>query len=174
MSDSYEDGFEQAEIAWAPVIGHFILEFATIEDFLHTVISWYLKDKHLMETDLKEGLPTRLTLFKKIMQGIVQSHQDRSKLESSVEGIRKLISIRNLLAHNSLSLEMEESADGSIRAIGPVVAGRRDVDLSLTLDALRLRLSEVKRHRHDLADLLGVFTQKTIAVEMRISDTDQA
>jgi hypothetical protein len=161
MIDLHEHIFEQEEMVWAPAIGLFILEFATIEDFLHTVISWYLKDKHLVEADLKEGLPTRLTLFKKIMNEVVQTQQDRLKLESSVEGVRKLITTRNLLAHNSLSLEMEETSDGSIKAIGPVVAGRRDPNMSLTLDALRLRLSEVKRHRNELADLLSVFSEKT-------------
>ena len=117
--DHIENSFEQAEQLWAPVIGLFILEFATIEDFLHTVISWYLEGKHMTEADLKDGLPTRLTLFKKIINEIIQSQQDRLKLESSVDGVRKLIHTRNLLAHNSLSLEMEETADGSIKAIGP-------------------------------------------------------
>lgn len=163
MSVTSEHVFEEEEKVWAQPIGLFILEFATIEDFLHTVISWYLKDKHFLEADLKEGLATRLSLFKRIMNDFVQTQPDRSKLESSVEGVRKLIPIRNLLAHNSLSLEMEETSDGSIKAIGPVVAGRRDPNMSLTLEALRMRLSEVKRHRNNLADLLGIFSNRTAA-----------
>ena len=165
MNDTQEHIFEQEELVWAPPIGLFILEFATIEDFLHTVISWYLKDKHLLEADLKEGLSTRLTLFKKIMSDVVQAQHDLSKLESSVEGVRKLISIRNLLAHNSLSLEMQEASDGTIKAIGPVVSGRRDPNMSLTLDALRLHLSELKRHRNNLADLLGIFSKRTTDID---------
>jgi hypothetical protein len=152
-----ENSFEQAEQVWAPVIGQFILEFATIEDFLHSVISEYLRDKHVTESDLKESLPSRLSLFKKIIFERLESHQDRQKLNSSVEGIGHLVKTRNLLAHNSLSLEMEETQEGTIRAIGPVISGRRDPNMTITLGTLRLRLSDLKRHRNEMSDLLSVF-----------------
>lgn len=152
-----QHNFEEAEDLWAPVIGHFILEFATVEDFLHSVISWYLRDTHVTESDLREGMPGRLSLFKKILSGMVETQQDRVKLETSVKGVKNLVQTRNLLAHNSLSLEMEETHDGTIRAIGPVIAGRRDPATTITLGALRLKLSELKRHRNDIADLLVIF-----------------
>lgn len=156
-----EESFDEAEQVWAPVIGLFILEFATIEDFLHTVISWYLKDKHVTELDLKEGLPSRLTLFKKILLGVLETQQDRAKLESSVEGIRKLVDTRNLLAHNSLSLELEESKEGTLRAVGPIISGRRNPNNSITLSGLRSKLVTLKRHRDEMADLLAIFHRAT-------------
>ena len=157
-----EDSFEQAELVWSPVIGQFILEFATIEDFLHSVISWYLRDKHVTEFDLKDGLPSRLSLFRKIIIEILESQQDKAKLSSAVEGIGALVKIRNLLAHNSLSLEMEETQEGTIRAIGPIISGRKDPSTSITLETLVLKLSELKRHRNDMADLLSIFHAYTL------------
>ena len=161
MNDPVEKSFEQTEQIWAPVIGSFILEFATIEDYLHSVISWYLSDKFLTEADLRESLTSRLSLFKKIMHSLIDMQHNRFQLENSVEGIRKLISIRNLLAHNSLSLEMEQTSEGSIREIGPIISGRRDPDSSITLDALKLKLFDIKRYRNDLEDLLVIFHKHT-------------
>jgi hypothetical protein len=155
--NTVEDSFELAEQVWAPVIGQFILEFATIEDFLHSIISEYLKNKHVTESDLKDSLPSRLSMFKKIVSERLDSQQDRQKLNSSVDGIANLVKTRNLLAHNSLSLEMEETQEGTIRAIGPVISGRRDPNMTITLGTLRLRLSDLKRHRNEMSDFLSLF-----------------
>lgn len=156
-----ENSFEQAEQVWAPVIGLFILEFGTVEDLLHSVISWYLRDKYVTELDLKEGLPNRLALFKKILQEILVTRQDQAKLNSCVEGIRDLVETRNLLAHNSLSLELEETKEGTLRAIGPVISGRRNPKKSITLGALKIKLETLKRHRDEMADLLAIFHRST-------------
>ena len=155
--NTVEDSFELAEQVWAPVIGQFILEFATIEDFLHSIISEYLKDKHVTESDLKDSLPSRLSLFKKIVSERLDSQQDRQKLNSCIDGISNLVKTRNLLAHNSLSLEMEETQEGTIRAIGPIISGRRDLNMTITLGTLRLRLSDLKRHRNEMGDFIPLF-----------------
>ena len=160
--ETVEDSFEQAEQVWAPVIGQFILEFATVEDFLHSIISEYLKGKHVTESDLKDSLLNRLALFKKIVTERLGSQQDQQKLNSIVCGISNLVKTRNLLAHNSLSLEMEETQEGAIRAIGPIMAGRRDPNMTITLDALRLRLSDLKRHRNEMSDFLPLFHRNTL------------
>lgn len=155
--DTAEDSLDQAEQVWAPVIGQFILEFATIEDFLLSVISEYLRDKHITESDLKDSLSSRLSLFKKIVTERLDSQQERQKLNSTIDGISNLVKTRHLLAHNSLSVEIVEDREGTIRAIGPVISGRRDPNMTITLEKLRLKLTTAKRLRKDMGDLLALF-----------------
>jgi type I restriction-modification system DNA methylase subunit len=66
--------------------------------------------------------------------------------------------IRRYVLENDL---VEATQEGTIRAIGPVISGRRDPNMTITLGTLRLRLLDLKRHRNEMGDFLSLFHART-------------
>ncbi len=154
--------FETAQAEWAPVIGHFILEFATVEEFVHQVLTWYLRKTHLRESDIELVSKTRLNLFERIMLERLTNPKQRKSLTKAVAGIHNLRPTRNLLAHNALGLEFARHVNGDFKMIGIVVSDVRRNDKSIDLATLKTRLATVISHRKVLSDVMSVFYRETM------------
>lgn len=156
--DAAEVDFYYEEKKWAPLIGKFILDFANIEEFLHVVIHFYFKETLLDEEDIPDNLLKRIKLFEKVLLNrILVEASDKEKLAEAVSKVRQLIPIRNLVAHNSLGLVVEEDAEGAMRIGGFEITGRKKKEVFLNYESLSEKVKQLEFCRNQLSELLLVF-----------------
>lgn len=159
-SEPVEDAFERDEEKWAPLIGRFILEFANIEDSIHHVTSCHLAGTIIEHSDINEKLGARINLCKKILDASVQDQRQKIKIQKCFKGINDLVQIRHLLAHNALSIVFEEGNDGHFRLIGPVIAGRKNINTTVDFESLTSKLDDLRSRRLELRDFVVEFLEK--------------
>jgi len=159
-SEPIEDAFERDEEKWAPLIGRFILEFANIEDSIHLVTSYHLAGTIIEHSDINERLGIRLNLCKKILEASVEDQCQKIKIQACFNCIQDLVQTRNLLAHNALSIVFEEGNDGHFRQIGPVIAGRKNINITIDFESLTAKLADLRSHRLELRDFVVTFLEK--------------
>ena len=156
--DGVEVDFYYEEKKWAPLIGKFILDFANIEEFLHEVMRYYFMDTLLDEEDIPDNLLKRIKLFEKILVNrILTEASDKEKLAEAISKVRQLIPIRNLVAHNSLGLIVEENAEGVMRIGGFEITGRKKKEVFLNYESLSEKVKQLEACRNQLSELILVF-----------------
>lgn len=153
MTDKVEEKFEDEEKKWVPLIGQFIFDFANIEDYLHQVIQYYLSSTQIRSDDISTSLPKRISLFKRILLSNVVKEPAKQKIfEETINQILELVEIRNLVAHNSLSLSLYEK-DGNFHVSGFEISGRKK-DKFLTYDDLKEKSVQLNSCRKKLSEFM--------------------
>ena len=164
--DALEVNFEYEEKRWVPLIGKFILDFANIEEFLNEVIRHHLRNTLLNEADMPDNLGKRIKLFEKILKkDVLDNPKDKAKLTQVVKDIQDLVPIRNLVAHNSLGLIVEENAKGQMRIGGFQITGRKNKAIFLDYKSLAAKVKQLETYRNTLLELVLIF-HKVLADEI--------
>lgn len=149
--------FEKEEAKWIPLIGHFIFDFANIEDYLHQVIQHHIGDTQIEVTDISESLPKRLKLFRKILTETVFTNSAQiERVTTAVEATLELVPTRNLVAHNALSLALYE-VDGAYQVSGFQISGKRNKDTYLGFDDLKEKGSRLNELRNTFTEVIMDF-----------------
>lgn len=165
--DGFDVNFEYEEKRWAPLIGKFILDFANIEEFLNEVIRHHIRDTLLDESYMPDNLGKRIKLFEKILKkDILDNPKDKAKLTKVVKDIQDLVPIRNLVAHNSLGLVVEENAKGQMRIGGFQITGRKNKSVYLDYKSLADKVKQLETYRNTLFELVLIF-HKVLADEIK-------
>jgi hypothetical protein len=153
MSSPYEQAFEKAEESWAPIVGAFILEFGTIEDTVQLIISRNLADTCIEVGDLNSRLPNKLEILERIIKMSQSKETAQEEVLKSISAIKVLCGVRNMIAHNPLAIELEETKDGRMRFSRLLITGRKNPQKFESLDSLTHKLSELRKHRAVLFSL---------------------
>lgn len=149
MSDDVN--FLYAERKWIPVIGKFIIDFASIEDSLHHVVSYHLRDTYVQPNWFAEKIKEQIAIFKEVMLSeVLDAKEDEEKLNLLVSQILQLKQTRNLIAHNSLSLSFVEDEQGRISAAGFEIGGKRNINFSINYDQLVKEMKRLEKSRSQL------------------------
>ncbi len=148
--------FNKAEAEWIPLIGQFILDFAFIEDSIHTVISDYLNKSLIKESYLSDRIETRIELFEEIIKA--SDAQDGTKIKSLTAEIKNLRPTRNLLAHNALGLVYEEK-EGVLKEIGFEITAKKKTT-SIKLDSLKKQAARLTKCRDQLTEVMIIFLRE--------------
>lgn len=132
-----------AEQKWIPVIGKFIIDFASIEDSLYHVVRFHLQGTFVQSNWFAEKINEKIEIFKDVMLSeVLVVKEDEEKLNLLISQIQLLKKTRNLIAHNSLNLSFVEDEQGQISAAGIEIGGKRGANYSVTYDEL---VQEAKR-----------------------------
>jgi hypothetical protein len=166
--DVKEYCFDQAHAEWAPVIGAFILEFATIEEFIHRAMIAHLKSNVVQVSEIKNDLTSRINVFERILSSVSTLNQQQEDLTKAIAEVKRLSKTRNLIAHNGLALMFNETKDGRIEAVGTVLSDLRNDEAYIDLPTLRKRLKEAVACREVLSRSMERFYQiPTHIIEQR-------
>jgi len=154
MSSPSEQAFEKAEESWAPIVGAFILEFGAIEDAVQLIVSRNLANTCIEVGDLNSKLLNKLEIFERVIKMSQSKETVQEEVLESISAIKALWDVRNMIAHNPLAIELEETKDGTMRFSRLLITGRKNPEKFESLDSLTHKLSELRRHRALLLSLI--------------------
>lgn len=155
--DNVENVFDKEESKWVPLVGQFIFDFATIEDYLHQVIEHHLSNTHIGINDISTSLPKRIKLFEKILiEGVLTDSPDLEKFKEVIKKILELVKVRNLVAHNSLGLAIYEK-EGELRVGGFQINGRKDGEYFIDYESLKNNSFTLSNCRKELGEVMLEF-----------------
>lgn len=145
--------FEEAAKLWSIVVGEFIIEFTQIEQLLHLVIAKYLTQTLIKNEHLTESFEKRIKLFKEIMQSKL-AENDFVELDKLCQTVMRLKNTRNLIAHNSLVLEVEQNSDGELRISEYVVASLINKNKAIRFKKLQSEVANLKSTVKQMSDIV--------------------
>jgi hypothetical protein len=124
-------------------IGAFLINYSLIEE----VISQFLiqhDEFTSSQTKLPKYFLDRLKLFKKMSLNCLADDNLRHEFVELISTVRKLYQVRNLIAHNSLSLIIERDVENIIRKGDFFLIGK-DHMIKESIVSLYNRVEEVKK-----------------------------
>ena len=153
-----ENDFSKEEKKWSPLIGQIILDFANIEEFFYEVINFYLRKSIIKTDDINGSFDKRLDLFVKIIKSeLTLSLVDKNKLDLAIKQIQNHKTTRNLVAHNSIGLMVNEDENGNMRISGYQIVGRKNEKVYINLEMLENSAKSISTSRKNLGEILLVF-----------------
>lgn len=152
MNDAEMD-FEKESEKWSPLIGKYILVFGDIERSIHDVISYHLRESLIDVKDISLTLEKKIDLFDRILREKCVDDRLSKKLSLVVKLISKLIQTRHLLAHNGLSLSLEEGLSGDFRLVQFEIVSHKN-KAGINLKELSAKLKELEQCRILILELL--------------------
>ena len=161
--------FLLAEKQWIPLIGKFIVDFASVEDSLHQVVKHHVRNTFINSEWFAERFEDQLKIFEDVMTSeILVDELDIKKLHLFVATIKQLKQTRNLIAHNSLGLSFEENETGEMKAIGFTIDGKRKKGYSINFD----KLSDESKRLTNCRSMLCKLMMKFHEIELKLVLTD--
>lgn len=145
-----------AENDWANLIGHFMLDYANIEDCIHRVIKFHIRQTLIDESHLIDKFPIKLSLFKTIMIEQFVDHKSKSHFESVVKKITELNSTRNVIAHNPLSYHFVEK-DGNMEFVGFGISGKKANSCPMDLERFKKEAEKLRNCTVNLSEFMLQF-----------------
>jgi hypothetical protein len=86
-----------------------------------------------------------------VLECIIKMSQSKKQLKKrllrALVPIKVLWDVQNMIAHNPLAIELEETKDGTMRFSRPLITGRKNPEKFESLDSLTHKLSELRTHR---------------------------
>ena len=153
--------FEEAEKLWSSAIGEFIIQFTQIEQLLHFVIERHLRNTLIKNENLADSLENRVNLMKLILKNKL-TDEGFLELEKSCQTIMRLKDIRNLLAHNSIVLAVEQNNVGEIRLGEYEVASLKNKNKSIKYKKLIKEIEVLKECVRKITAIIANTTSKKI------------
>jgi hypothetical protein len=156
--------FDETENKWIPLIGQFILDFVSIEESINRVNRSYLKTTLVANDLLMDNLKSQLSLFVIIFEKrYFTNAADILKLNAFKDKLLELVKIRNLIAHNGLSLVFKRNEDGEDRFFDFKISGKKNNSPSINYNELMDRVTELRQCRTHLEELMMRFYEAEMA-----------
>ncbi len=163
--------FLLAEKQWIPLIGKFIVDFASVEDSLHQVVKHHVRNTFINSEWFAERFENQLKIFEDVMTNeVLVEESDIKTLHVFVSTIKQLKQTRNLIAHNSLGLSFQENETGEMKAIGFTIDGKRKKGYSINFDMLVNESQRLTNCRAALNKLMMKFHE--IELKLVLADSE--
>ena len=144
------NNYTNQENKWAQLVGHFILDFVSIENIIQVEILSYIHDLKLTEADITDKFEQRLNLFKKILMQKNKSND----IENILKKIKELKQVRNLIAHNGLRFRFSQDTRGIIKLNGFEIGSSKNSTYSISFKEFREKVKELKSCKKKIEKLL--------------------
>lgn len=162
--------FERAEKIWSPLIGKFIVDFVVIDDSIQHIIGKHLSKLSQGELKNQHKLRIRLRSIKKIMMLYLVDAKMIQQFNEVILEIKDLYQIRNLIAHNSLSFRYDLHENGSLKAVGFQINGKK-IDLSLDYEELKAKLEHLRDVRTRFSQLTQCYYESEIRLIEQLANS---
>jgi hypothetical protein len=150
--------FLLAERQWVPLIGRFIFDFVCLEDSIHSVIRYHIRNTVDQSDLFIDRFEEQIKIFESVMcKHILQTSADKESLKSIVSRMKQLKTTRNLIAHNALGLMFKEKRNGEMIVVGFVIENKKNKKVTISLDQLKERTRELRSCRNDMSKLMLIF-----------------
>lgn len=138
--------FTRDEDGWSNLIGSFIIDYSYCEELVKITSNEYIKVNKLSRANtFGEHISNfRLSILENCLEFILTS-----KLELTVDRLKKIKSVRDTLAHNSLSILTNENDQGAVLKAELILADKCG-KLALTLLEFEQKVDEMKCIRRDV------------------------
>lgn len=141
--------FTCSEDRWSNLIGSFIIDFSCCEELVEIISNKYTKLNNLPKAD---NLNDRFLIFR---LSILKNSSDfnlQDKLDVTINALKSLKSVRDTLAHNSLSILVSENEQGKVLKAELILADKLG-KAALTLLEFEQKVNEMKCIRREVEDL---------------------
>lgn len=133
---------------WAPVIGHFMLAFGSIESSVNRLLQHWCSLRTLLFVRSTITLEQRIKLVKSLVEEQDLGASNRAILIANLNDVKALAATRNLIAHSPLTLLAFHSEPEDERGLPPlreVILSARDEEKHVSYDELHATMLRAKR-----------------------------
>lgn len=141
--------FTRDEDGWSNLIGSFIINFSCCEELVKIISNEYIEVNKLSRANTFDD---HISNFRLSILENCSELDLTSKLELTADRLKKIKSVRDTLAHNSLSILTNENDQGVVLKAELILADKRG-KVALTLHEFEQKVNEMKCIRRGVEDL---------------------